>query len=32
VIVENRHGGENEHDVPEETLKKMLDRFSIKLI
>jgi predicted kinase len=32
VIVENRHEGENEHDVPEETLKKMLDRFSIKLI
>lgn len=32
VIVENRHEGENEHNVPEETLKKMLDRFSIKLI
>lgn len=32
VIVENRHEGENSHDVPEETLKKMFDRFSIKLI
>jgi predicted kinase len=32
VIVENRHGGTNEHNVPEETLKKMLERFSIKLI
>ena len=32
VIVENRHGGVNEHNVPEETLKKMLERFSIKLI
>ena len=31
VVVENRHGGVNTHDVPEETLEKMTNRFSIKL-
>ena len=31
VIVENRHGGVNEHNVPEESLHKMAERFSIKL-
>ncbi len=31
VIVENRHDGVNEHNVPEETLKKMRERFDIKL-
>jgi predicted kinase len=31
LIVENRHGGKNIHDVPEETINKMKDRFSIKL-
>ena len=31
VIVENRHSGVNEHDVPEETLEKMRNRFDIKL-
>jgi len=31
VIVENRHGGVNQHDVPEETLLKMRERFHIKL-
>lgn len=31
VIVENRHGGVNEHNVPEETLQKMKGRFDIKL-
>ena len=31
VIVENRHGGVNVHNVPEETLEKMVARFSIKL-
>lgn len=31
VIVENRHGGVNEHDVPEETLEKMRNRFNIQL-
>lgn len=32
IIVENRHGGVNEHNVPESTLEKMINRFSIKLI
>lgn len=31
LIVENRHGGKNSHGVPEETLEKMENRFSIKL-
>jgi predicted kinase len=31
LIVENRHDGINEHDVPEETLEKMRNRFDIKL-
>jgi len=31
VIVENRHGGVSEHNVPEETLKKMRNRFDIAL-
>ena len=31
VIVENRHGGENEHGVPEEAVQGMRDRFEIKL-
>lgn len=31
LIVENRHGGENEHGVPEESLQKMEDRFQVKL-
>jgi uroporphyrinogen-III decarboxylase len=31
LIVENRHGGKNIHNVPETTLKKMDERFSIKL-
>jgi predicted kinase len=31
LIVENRHGSKSIHDVPEETLIKMKDRFSIKL-
>lgn len=31
VIVENRHGGKNIHNVPEETLEKMKNRFEIKL-
>ena len=31
VIVENRHGGVNEHGVPDEKLKQMKDRFEIKL-
>ena len=31
VIVENRHGGTNVHDVPAPVLQKQKDRFSIKL-
>jgi predicted kinase len=31
IVVENRHGGINEHNVPEETLAKMENRFQVKL-
>jgi hypothetical protein len=31
IIVENRHGGENQHEVPEEVLTKMRERFEITL-
>ena len=31
LIVENRHGSQSIHNVPEETLVKMKNRFSIKL-
>jgi predicted kinase len=31
LIVENRHGGSNVHNVPEETLDRMRQRFEIKL-
>lgn len=31
VIVENRHNGENIHDVPEATLEKMKARFDVQL-
>jgi predicted kinase len=31
VIVENRHGGINEHNVPSDTLNAMEKRFNIKL-
>ena len=31
IIVENRHGGVNEHNVSQETLEKMEQRFEIKL-
>ena len=31
LIVENRHGGVNQHGVPEEKLEKMRNRFDIKL-
>ena len=31
LIVENRHGGINEHNVPEEKLKQMKTRFEISL-
>ena len=31
LIVENRHGGVNEHNVPQEVLEKMKNRFEILL-
>jgi hypothetical protein len=31
IIVENRHGGVNEHGVPADKLKQMEERFEIKL-
>ena len=32
LIVENRHGGVNEHNVPQETLEKMKNRFEVQLL
>lgn len=31
VIVENRHGGESVHNVPEDTVAAMRDRFEVRL-
>ena len=31
IIVENRHGGVNQHGVPNEALTRMRDRFEVKL-
>ena len=31
IIVENRHGGVNEHGVPEDKLEMMKNRFEVKL-
>jgi predicted kinase len=31
VVVENRHGGTNEHNVPEDKIELMRNRFNIKL-
>jgi predicted kinase len=31
IIVENRHGGVNVHNVPEEKIQQMKNRFSVKL-
>ena len=31
IIIENRHGGVNEHGVPEDKLEMMKNRFEIKL-
>jgi len=31
LIVENRHGGVNEHGVPEDKIKLMKNRFEVKL-
>jgi len=32
LIVENRHGSTNVHNVPDETMKAMVERFDIKLV
>jgi len=32
LIVENRHGGENVHNVPREKIEEMEGRFSVKII
>jgi hypothetical protein len=31
IIVENRHGNESVHNVPQEAVEKMRNRFSVKL-
>jgi hypothetical protein len=31
IVVENRHGGTNVHEVPEEKLEQMRNRFEFKL-
>ena len=31
IIVENRHGGENQHGVPADKMQAMKDRFEVKL-
>jgi hypothetical protein len=31
IIVENRHGGKNVHNVPEDKINQMRDRFQVKL-
>lgn len=31
IVVENRHGGVNEHGVPDEALNRMEQRFELKL-
>ena len=31
IVVENRHGGVNQHGVPEDKLEQMRNRFEIKL-
>lgn len=31
LIVENRHGNESIHDVPDKTVQKMRNRFSVKI-
>jgi predicted kinase len=32
LVVENRHGGKNVHNVPEDKLEQMKNRFELKLI
>jgi predicted kinase len=31
IIVENRHGGKNQHNVPEDKIEQMINRFEVKL-
>jgi|TARA_R100000789_G_scaffold51399_1_gene51144 hypothetical protein len=31
IIVENRHGGKSEHDVPDHSIKAMKERFEVQL-
>ena len=31
IIVENRHDGSNQHNVPAEAIQRMKDRFNVKL-
>lgn len=31
IIVENRHGGKNQHGVPEESINRMKKRFEVEL-
>jgi predicted kinase len=31
IVIENRHGGTNEHGVPEDKVEQMKNRFSLKL-
>jgi predicted kinase len=31
IVVENRHGGTNVHNVPEDKLEQMKNRFEVKL-
>jgi hypothetical protein len=31
IIVENRHGGVNQHGVPTDKIQQMKDRFEVKL-
>ena len=32
LVVENRHGGVNQHGVPEEKIKEMAQRFNVKIL
>ena len=32
IIIENRHGGINQHGVPEDKIEQMKNRFEIKLV
>ena len=32
LVVENRHGGENVHNVPKEKIEEMARRFSVKIL